>query len=1498
MRPLPLVLIFGITIPLSIFGQSHKTHYLDVQQKQQLIAHSEASLDYEDFKRASLLNHETEPPGRMLAESGNPPDWNWIRQFGGSGRSDGKDIITDQNGNIIVAGDFTDSLFIGEETFISTGKTDGFIAKFDPDGNLVWFTPLESSEAGNVNLASLDIGPDNEIYACGSFTGDYVKAGTITEEIKGDQDRFFTRLNENGEFEWLQGYGNPGQAWNYTRIIYAGNDALYTVVHDLQSTTFQGMVASYSPETGDYIWHQHVANYVWDIEWTNDQLLIAGKLEESATFGDSSFTYTGQPAFFIAQLSSANKFTGATFYLNPDGEPGFAMLDAYNNTDIYLAGWYSGSLFSGGTELTSSTLQQAFLMKLNSDLSLNWTKFPVEEDNKLLALNTDNNGELFIYGWCGTEDFTFGGTPGTAIGHNFVLKVKQDGSVPYISGSPFVRAIEAVDEDNFFVTANESNEIAVNKYALQGSDNIFADLVWNAPITSYNGTAAVWYMLDVDKQGNIYAQGFYYNRISIMGRVLDGEGIFIVKFDDAGNMKWLKTIDATDFSTSGIKVDDYGNVFIWGTFAMYLKIEDLHFNNKGGTGRDVYLIRFDQDGDIKFVKQFEGTGRTVGSGGIDTDRDGNSVLAIWFKDIIKLGNFEFQSYDENYDFVITKIDPEGNVMWAKHFGGEGDDMGRTVAVDKENNVYVGGAFHKSVDFGVDVLSRNPDSFWDMFLLKLNEIGHPLWVRQGNVDNIAVRIHALELDNGGDYIYALGVVYDSDVLTILGDPTPVPTPNGTFVAKFAQDGDHSWTRIFAGTDYIWPSYQIGVDGKDNVYIGGSFIGSLTLPDEQVLEGSGFREFFIAKLNPDGNTEWVKTADNLGAEVLDIFGLDVYEEDVVIVGGRTYHGMFMEDGTAVSSNGKKGFIGLLGESIQTCDIELKIEKVNADPGKENGSASVTVSGGTPPYEIYWTNGDFGETADSLGAGEYMVYVYDSRGCEEFRVVTINNVDAPVIALNSITDASCYNSEDGAIDVQVTGGTPPYTYAWSNGKTTQDIDNLPPAPYELIVTDAEGRTSMEEFEVRRPEKTEISHTFTEPACNGGSDGSISLFVFGGTKPYSYSWSTGATTDSIYGLTAGTYEVTITDANSCTSTRKINLSEKESPMVFLEGINEISCGDADGFINITAEGGTGNINYSWSNGSTTQDISGLTSGEYTVTVTDDANCSSIHTFFIEEEIPAKNPICVITVDSVTKTNLVVWEKASPDLYYNIYRETSAKDVYLLAGTVMGDQLSEFNDTVADPRVRAFRYKISAIDECGNESELSSLHKTIHLRTNVGLGGTINLTWDDYKGIEYDNFEIYRYSDAGGWEELARISSADHSYTDLNPPLKGAMYVVRVPLPEGCDPSIGTKKSGGPYSYTLSNVEDNRAAATGVIKENPIEQKIGLYPNPAGSYVYIKYSGTAGPAEIILTGIQGRTFLQKEWENQPDGRMKISLAGYKAGLYFVRIRTAEGMTVGKLMVE
>jgi gliding motility-associated-like protein len=300
-----------------------------------------------------------------------------------------------------------------------------------------------------------------------------------------------------------------------------------------------------------------------------------------------------------------------------------------------------------------------------------------------------------------------------------------------------------------------------------------------------------------------------------------------------------------------------------------------------------------------------------------------------------------------------------------------------------------------------------------------------------------------------------------------------------------------------------------------------------------------------------------------------------------------------------------------------------------GAGDGAINVSVAGGTPPYSYAWS-GDNGytnnldEDISGLDAANYTLTVTDALGCAEVFAAQSVIEPAPLTASFIPSNATCYGSNDGFINVTVTGGTTGYNYLWSGpggfSSTQEDISGLEPGSYSLVITDANSCfiSYPDVVTVSEPTEISISATSTEISCNGAADGTISITPSGGTPGYSYNW-TGpggfsSTNQNIASLDAGTYNLTITDNNSCIKlfSNVATLSEPDPIVVTFVSQTNLDCfGDNNGSINIDVSGGSPPYIFSWTNimgtvVSTNEDPTGLSAGTFSLRITDNSGCEA----------------------------------------------------------------------------------------------------------------------------------------------------------------------------------------------------------------------------------------------------------------------------------------------------
>lgn len=340
-----------------------------------------------------------------------------------------------------------------------------------------------------------------------------------------------------------------------------------------------------------------------------------------------------------------------------------------------------------------------------------------------------------------------------------------------------------------------------------------------------------------------------------------------------------------------------------------------------------------------------------------------------------------------------------------------------------------------------------------------------------------------------------------------------------------------------------------------------------------------------------------------------------------------------------------------------LVLTTTTVQNDNGSQSGMITADIAGGTAAYTLSWTGPESGTinigslttyNISNLLVGEYTVTVTDANGCTDNKLATVG--DASSLIVNAtITDVSCRNGNNGEIDLQVGGGTGSYTYDWDNDgleapdNDTQDLSGLIAGSYTVIITDVVSAiTSTATFEVHQPAAAlAVTGMVTNVTCYGLSTGSIDITVTGGTTNYSYSWTGPASYSNniadISNLAAGSYTVTVTDARGCTVQETFAVTQPTPISISLVPTDATVFGSTDGAIDATVSGGTPPYNYDWSHIAGTdddEDVENLTSGNYTLLVTDQNGCTASAVTFINQPINSTSNCAYVLGDDFQTNN------------------------------------------------------------------------------------------------------------------------------------------------------------------------------------------------------------------------------------------------------------------------
>lgn len=612
----------------------------------------------------------------------------------------------------------------------------------------------------------------------------------------------------------------------------------------------------------------------------------------------------------------------------------------------------------------------------------------------------------------------------------------------------------------------------------------------------------------------------------------------------------------------------------------------------------------------------------------------------------------------------------------------------------------------------------------------------------------------------------------------------------------------------------------------------------------------------------------------------------------------------------------------DSINGCDFTLNLNMfftypptINIDTifntscGQSTGEITVSINSDYLPITSYWSNGAQNtDVVSGLAAGDYYINAIDSLGCKSQAAVVIENDGFDIVG--DITNVACKGGATGAINLVITGGSGNYKVHWSTGQSTANISGLTSGHYLATVIDLDnGCVGYKNFHVEEPQEAfEVIYMIEEPSGCSTNDGALKFsYSYGGVAPYTFLWNTGATTDSLSNLSAmETYSVVVTDSLGCQAKYTATINTADAP--YIENVKKIHtpCNESEGAIvleNIYPAYGDSIIGYEWSNGATTQNISNLAAGNYSLKIFQRDGCPTLFgDYTIENKGPNYQPeICILTVDTATNTNLVVWEKdfENPEeiIYYNIYRANNVTSEFEIIDTVDYDYISIYNDVDASPERRSWMYKISAVNVCGVESKLSKYHKTIHLTMNDGTTPEEKiLSWDPYEGLEFFHYNLYRGTNVDDWQLIKDSIPLTTllSFSDVVP--VGATevdyFVEVVPENGGCTATFGKAQD---YNSSRSNkpsplfepgvgVGDfTKDSTNNIVVFNNIEFQAKVYPNPSNGNFKVEILDNVNDHNLTMSvmSINGKVIHQQRLNNEQNS-VQLNVG---SGIYFVQIQ-------------
>jgi hypothetical protein len=537
-----------------------------------------------------------------------------------------------------------------------------------------------------------------------------------------------------------------------------------------------------------------------------------------------------------------------------------------------------------------------------------------------------------------------------------------------------------------------------------------------------------------------------------------------------------------------------------------------------------------------------------------------------------------------------------------------------------------------------------------------------------------------------------------------------------------------------------------------------------------------------------------------------------------------------------------------------------------GRSNGTAIISVTGGTGAYSYSWTPGvGAGQgtaSVSGLSPGSYTVFIIDANNCQYINTISITNTPGPTATPVSSTNVSCFGASNGTATITASGGTGALTYSWSpSGGSGPTATGLSAGNYTATVSDANGCDAVVTSTITQPAQLTANASQTNVSCNGGANGSATVNPTGGTSSYTYSWTpSGGVAGTATGLSAGTYTATITDAHGCTTMSVSTITQPQPLTCNSSGINS-TCGYSNGELVAIPAGGTATYTYSWTPiGANTPSVTGVPTGTYTVTITD-ANGCSISSVAVVQNTPGPS-------SSVSGTGATCYG-VSDGTATDVGTGGTLPYTYTWAPTPPGGQGTP---TASGLTAGSYTVTIADANGCVSTHTVTIVQPTIlSIVTTSSTSESCASCCDASASITAGGgTPAYTYS----W------SSSPVQTTATATALCAGTYTACISDHNGCSVCENV-------TVTFSNG----------IQETTDDSKLDLYPNPASDQVTLVFSTqSSGTALITITNILGENVYS---EKIPVSRIltkSIDLSSYSSGIYFVSIQTAQKIRSKKLV--
>lgn len=708
---------------------------------------------------------------------------------------------------------------------------------------------------------------------------------------------------------------------------------------------------------------------------------------------------------------------------------------------------------------------------------------------------------------------------------------------------------------------------------------------------------------------------------------------FVAKYSASGVYQWaFKLGDTLQNRVHSVTTDTANNVYIIGSFRGVMDCDPsanvVSLSSSSAATYDIFVAKYNANGVYQWAFKLGSTSDDTG-GDIAIDNNGDVVVSGQFQlttDFDASANTANLVSTGSYDAFIAKYSAStGAYVNAWRWGGTGSDRAYALAIDAANNVVATGIFGGTTDFDPTAATVSATTVGgnDNYVVEFSAAGAYMWhVQIGSTG----ADESLELaTDASRNVYVVGYIAAAADFDPSAGNTVTLTPSGTrdgYVAKYDMNGAYQWA-IGLGSSGADEARSVAVTGT-TIWVTGTFANTLDFDpsaNTASLASNGATDMFIARYGLNG--AYIQAINAGGANAEAGRAIAATSQTVFATGSFATTADF--NPTALDTNNlvSLGGLDIFAAKYNLC-INPDVPTVTASAVSicEGGSSILSVDSANLGNATAWNwytsscGGTLVGTGATITVNPTASTTYFVRGeggcvvaasCGSYALAVTPNP----VAVTTPTNVNCYGDATGRIQIVVTNGTAPYTYAWSNGTVASPITGIIAGVYYLTVTDASGCTVTVSETITQPASALTSSISANNINCTATTGSATATAAGGTGSLMVMWSNGATTYTTTGLAAGSYSATVTDANACVSTSTTTISSTPSTLTVSANVSSnynganISCANAnDGEATAVAGSGATPYNYMWSNGQNTAVATALGAGVFAVTATDANGC------------------------------------------------------------------------------------------------------------------------------------------------------------------------------------------------------------------------------------------------------------------------------------------------------